>query len=434
MIGSIVAAPTPLTELRATALVERDDSRRLLSAAGWRGAFESRGDTRALMLTSRWMSATAPLVVRTSMTGSTRSNEWAFGVLARDRDESSVGTRIEAEWQGASSLMLRGGVEQGAHRRLDRGSVPTTESVAAGAPVRVLDDARSSASQLGAYSEPELSAGPLSLTGGLRVDRLPGESDLTLDPRLALATRAGEWTVRLSAGLFHQGRWRGEAAIPDAGTPSGIPREARHVVLGVERSGSTGLLRAEVFSKQYGDYRAFGAGPAIRSAASQGVEIIAQRVTGPVTGFVGWSALDATSLLESGERVSGAFDITHSATASITASLFRDWSVGTTARYGTGAPRTPIVGAEENAQGQAVAVYGALMSERLPAYARLDGRVMRYVRLPAVLMTTFVEVLNVTNRANVATFTYDPAYTTREAVHTFFAKRTLVLGGELMFR
>jgi hypothetical protein len=40
----------------------------------------------------------------------------------------------------------------------------------------------------------------------------------------------------------------------------------------------------------------------------------------------------------------------------------------------------------------------------------------------------------VTNRSNVATFTYDPTYTSREPVHTFFARRTVVLGGEIMFR
>jgi hypothetical protein len=74
------------------------------------------------------------------------------------------------------------------------------------------------------------------------------------------------------------------------------------------------------------------------------------------------------------------------------------------------------------------------MSERLPAYTRLDARVMRHIRMPGALLTTFVEVLNATNRANVATFTYDPTYTSREAVHTFFAKRTLVVGGEFMFQ
>ena len=434
MIGSVIAAPNAFTEFRATALVERDDSRRNLSAAGWRGAFESRGDTRALMLTSRWLSATTPLVVRGSVTGSTRSNEWAFGVLSRDRDESSVGTRVDAEWQATPSLMVRAGAEQGAHRRIESGTVPTTHSVAIGAPVRELDDARSSASQAGAYSEAELVSGPLSLTGGVRVDRLPGESELTIDPRLALATRAGLWTVRLSGGVFHQGRWRGNAAIPDAGTPSGLPREAQHLVLGVEREGTTGLLRAEIFTKRYRDYRAFGAGPAIQSAETRGLELIAQRLTGKVTGFIGYSLLDATAELEGGGRTRGAFDITHSATASVTASLLRDWSVGTTARYGTGAPRTPIVGSQQNSDGQTLPLYGALMSDRLPAYTRLDGRVMRYIRMPAALLTTYVEVLNLTNRANVATFTYDPTYTSREAVHTFFARRTLVIGGELMFR
>ena len=257
---------------------------------------------------------------------------------------------------------------------------------------------------------------------------------MTFDPRLALATRAGAWTVRMSGGVFHQGRWRGDAAIPDAGTPSGLPGEARHIVLGVERESNNGLLRAEIFDKRYSDYRVFGAGPAIVSGSTRGVDLIAQRLTGPVTGFVGYSLLDATTELEHGGRVRGAFDITHSATAAIIASLHRDWSVGTSARYGTGAPRTPIIGSQKYGDGQTAPVYGVLMSDRLPAYARLDGRVMRYVRLPSVLLTTYVEVLNVTDRANVATFTYDPSYTSREAVHTFFSRRTLVIGGELMFR
>jgi len=74
------------------------------------------------------------------------------------------------------------------------------------------------------------------------------------------------------------------------------------------------------------------------------------------------------------------------------------------------------------------------MSERLPAYARVDARLMRYIRMPGYLLTTFVEVINATNRPNVSTFTYDPTYTSREAVHTFFAQRTIVFGGEFMFR
>ncbi len=59
---------------------------------------------------------------------------------------------------------------------------------------------------------------------------------------------------------------------------------------------------------------------------------------------------------------------------------------------------------------------------------------MRYVRLPNVLLTTYAEILNLANRGNITMWTYDPTYTSREPVHTFFAKRTVVIGGELMFR
>jgi hypothetical protein len=152
------------------------------------------------------------------------------------------------------------------------------------------------------------------------------------------------------------------------------------------------------------------------------------------TGFVGYSLLDAESKLKNREIVRGAFDVTHSATSSITAAINPDWSVGTTARYGSGAPRTPIIGGTKMTDGRFEPRYGNLMSERLPSYTRLDARVMRYIRTPSALVTTFAEVLNVTNRGNVTAFTYDPTYTSRQAVHTFFAKRTIVVGAELMFR
>jgi vitamin B12 transporter len=434
MIGSFVVAPSPFSEIRATGIVERDEAHRYLTAAGWRGTFDSNGDTRAVGLASRWMSSRAPVVVRANVTGTSRTSDWAFGVLAREREEKSAGARIDAEWQTTEGLMLRGGAEQGTHLRTDRGAVPTTNSVASGSPVRVLDDARSGANQLGAYTEAELTVGTMSLTTGLRADRLPGEQDVSLDPRVAVAIRNGSWVTRLSGGVFHQGRWRGDAAIPDAGTPSGLARTATHLVLGVERESNSGLVRAEAFAKSYGDYRAFGAGPSIRSTIARGVDMIAQRVAGPVTGWLGYSFLDATSTLAGGQHVRGTFDVTHSATGSVTATVAEDWTVGTTLRYGTGAPRTPILGGSVMPDGRTQPVYGRLMSERVPHYARLDARLMRYITVPGALVTSYLEVINATNRANVATFTYDPSYTSREPVHTFFAKRTLVMGAEVMFR
>jgi hypothetical protein len=273
-----------------------------------------------------------------------------------------------------------------------------------------------------------------TITAGVRADRLPGERDVTFDPRLAVAARLGDWTTRLSGGVFHQGRWRGDIAIPDAGTPSGLPGTARHAVLGTERQSAHFLIRVEGFLKRYDDYRAFGAGPAIVGATVRGIDMIAQRTSGPVTGWLGYSLLDARSDLASGARARGAWDVTHSATASATAAVGRDWSFGSTARYGSGAPRTPILGGSLLPDGRVEPLFGPPMSDRLPAYARLDARLMRYVRLRGTLVTAFAEVLNVTSRANVSSFTYDPTYTSREPLHSFFAKRTLVVGAEAAFR
>ena len=433
MIGSFIVAPTPFTEYRATAIVERDDSRRYVSAAGWRGTFDSRGDTRAVMLSSRWVSTSAPLIVRGTLSGNSRSNDWSFGVLARERDESAAGARVDAEWQPRTALMVRAGVEQGTQRRIEAGQLPASASVAIGSPVRLIDR-RSAANQVGGYTEAEYSSGAVSVIAGVRADRLPGEQLVTVDPRLALSIRHNEqWTSRLSGGVFHQGRWRGDAAIPDAGTPSWLPLTARHLVIGIERESTSGFLRAESYIKSYDDYRSFGAGPAIQESQVRGIDMIAQRTSGQLTGWAGYSLLGATSTLATGQQVRSSFDITHSATAALTANI-GDWSVGSTLRYGTGAPRTPILGGQSASDGSIEPFYGALMSERLPAYSRVDARVMRYLRFPGVLVTSFLEVLNATGRPNVSTFTYDPTYSSRESVRTFFSRRTLVMGAELMFR
>ena len=60
-----------------------------------------------------------------------------------------------------------------------------------------------------------------AVIAGVRADRLPGEDAWSADPRLALAYRAGDWTLRLGGGVFHQGRWRTKYRVPDAGAPAG---------------------------------------------------------------------------------------------------------------------------------------------------------------------------------------------------------------------
>ncbi|MEW5916332.1 MAG: hypothetical protein AB1762_08000, partial [Gemmatimonadota bacterium] len=319
--------------------------------------------------------------------------------------------------------------------RDETGTVPTSPSVAFGAPTRALGAGAESATHVGAYSEAEMNLGGLAVTLGARADRLPGEDAVNADPRAALSYTRGVWTTRLSAGVFHQGRWRAEAAIPNGGDPDGVPTRAQHLVAGLERNGLTSTLRVETYAKNYGAYHHSGTGPQVHSGRARGIDVLAQRNdVNRLSGWVAYSFVDASLLLADGSRVSSAFDVTHSATGSMTARLTNDWSLGYTLRYGTGAPMTPITGTATNSQGVTLPVYGAALSERMPEYVRMDARVMRYIRMPQFLLTTFVEMINLTDRANVSMMTYDATYNRRQPIQTFFATRTFVVGGELQFR
>ncbi len=435
MVASIIANSSATSEVRATALVEADDSRRILSAAGWRGPFHSAGSTRAAVVSSRWLMPSAPVLLRGVVAASDRSNDMSFGVLSRQRDEHSVISRLDVDWQAAASLTVRGGVEHGVFDRRDRGTLPTSPSVGVGAPTRSLGADVATAAHVAGYTEAELSRGGFTMTLGARSDRLPGENAVTTDPRTALSYRRGVWTTRLSAGVFHQGRWRPEAAIPNAGVPDGIATRARHLVAGLERNSLTATLRLEAFTKRYGDYHHLGSGPEVRAGSARGVDLLAQRNdVGRLSGWIAYSLIDASLTLADGSRTRSPFDVTHTATGSATARVTSDWSLGYSVRYGTGAPMTPIVGSTVDAQRATVPVYGATMSERMPAYVRMDARVMRFIRAPQFLLTTFVELLNLGDRANVSAVTYDAEYRRREPIHPFFATRTLVVGGEVQFR
>jgi hypothetical protein len=434
LVASVIANPSATSEFRATVVAEQDDARRIVSAAGWDGPFHSAGAARAALVSSRWMPGDGAVVIRSSITGSTRTSAWDFGALSRDREERGIIARTDVEWALGLATTLRGGIEHGRFARLEDGTLPTTGAVAPGSPTRALDEVEARTTHLGGYAEAELASERTSLLVGMRADRLPGETGASLDPRVSLSTRRGAWTARIGGGLFHQGRWQSAPAIPDAATPAGAPRQARHIVAGLERDGAT-TLRAEIFDKQYDDYAPLGAGPQIRSARARGMDVIVHRALGShVTGWVGYSLLDADVRLADGRAARSPYDVTHTATATATATLDRNWSIGATGRYGTGAPITPVIGATRSSDGQYTPIYGDVTSERLPAYARIDARVMRFIQAPGFLLTSFVEVINLTGRANTASVTYDASYTTRRSMHSFFASRTIVAGAEIQLR
>jgi vitamin B12 transporter len=354
-------------------------------------------------------------------------------VLDRDRDDRSLGARFDGELDGGR-LHFRGGLEGALLRSVVDGIVPTAGALAPGSPTMELERDRAEAEHLGGYVEVEARASRrLALIGGLRADRLPGEDGWSADPRVAAAYRLDDWTVRVGAGVFGQGRWRIRSDVPDGGRPSGVPLRARHLVAGVQRDGAV-AFRAEAYLKDYDDYVGADDGPALVDGRAAGVDVLVRWAgTDRVTGWLTYSLLDGQVELEDGTRIPSAYDVTHTATAVTRIALADGWEVGFTGRYSTGRPFTPITGADPDANGAVVPLFGSVHSERLPEYFRLDGRLTRIVPLRRGALVTYLEALNLLDRRNVMAYTYDDDYRNRRPIGSFFAERTLVLGFEAQF-
>ncbi|HEX2090866.1 MAG TPA: TonB-dependent receptor plug domain-containing protein [Longimicrobiaceae bacterium] len=429
--------PREGTAVRAVALVDGDASAREVEAFGFRGPFRSHGENRLLGLSARAVSVDGRAGIRANLSLAERGSGFRFGVLDRERSDRGARLRLEGDLAWGVGGRVRAGVEGALLDAAQRGTVPTTDRLAPGSPSRALDGETETATHLGGYLEAERAFGSgVALVAGVRADRLPGEDAWTVDPRASLALSTGEWTLRLGGGEFHQGRWRTRYQVPDAGAPSGTPRRARHLVAGAERRGEPSL-RVESYLKRYGSYVAAGDGPRITAGEAAGVDAMLRWTRqARLNGWITYSYLHGRVELEDGIEVPSAVDVTHTLTGVAKLSVGRRWEVGSTLRYGTGRPFTPVVGAgtDEGAPALFRPVYGPTHGERLPAYARLDGRITRFVTRGSTSGVVYLEMLNLLDRDNVAAYTYDAAYRERRAVSSFFSDRTLVLGMGLTFR
>jgi vitamin B12 transporter len=425
-IGAVTFEPLPGVELRATALAVGDRFGRAVEINGHHGEFASASTMQHVALSGRALQPDGQRGVSASITASRRAGGMSFGVLDRDREDRAVGGRVDGDAVISRGVRTRAGVELLHYDAISSGTVPTTSDLAAGSPMLVLPRTTESAWHAGGYVEAEHVPLPgLAVVAGVRTDALPGESGVALDPRLAAAYSRGDWTVRLGGGVFHQGSWRARYRLPDPGQPSGTPRRAEHLVAGVERGGTLSM-RVEAYLKKYDDYAPAGAGPAIVAGTNSGLDAIARWSprSGP-SGWLSYSLLRGVVELETGAEVPSALDVTHSLTSVARMPIGSDWELGATARYATGKPFTPRLPGSEGG-------YGAVHSERIPDYQRLDARVTRYVfgqdRRMAVI---YLEMLNLLDRRNVMSYTYSADGARRVPVNTVFARRTFVLGAEV---
>jgi vitamin B12 transporter len=417
-MGALAWEPRSGTLLKATAMVDGDRSAREVDAYGYRGAFKTRGENRLLGLSGRMIGSGGRASLQGSLSASSRTSAFAFGVLDRERTDRGLTGRLDGDLELAPGRRLRGGIEAAELNARYGGTLPLTDQLAPSSAAEWREE-RETTSHLGGYVEAEIAPLPrLALVAGLRADRLPGEAEWTVDPRLAVGFRAADaWTLRLGGGVFHQGRWRTRYTLPNALSPSGIPRRATHLVAGAERQGEP-ALKVEAYMKDYDEYVLAGDGPPIASGRAAGADAIVRWSRQErLNGWLTYSLLRGRLELEDGREVPSAIDVTHTLTAVGTLRLPSGWQLGSTGRFATGRPFTRP-GGEAHA-------------ERLPDYARLDARLTRFWPVRTGTLVTYLELLNALDRTNVTAYTFDTSGE-QQAIPAFF-RRTAVLGFSYSF-
>jgi hypothetical protein len=309
----------------------------------------------------------------------------------------------------------------------------------------------------------ELLLGPLKISPGVRLDafliegsRLVPRVGATtpigstrlgwaLDPRLALAWRVRPaLTLQASAGLYHQPP-SPEDLSAVFGNPALGPTRAVHVSAGaaVRVGVGGGLLVEGVGFYRHLDQqvvRSAVATPPLAGALSQdgtgrsyGLQILVRAE--PWRGLSGWLAYTvgrSERRDHAGEALRLAdYDQTHLLTL-VASYRRRGWGAGVRLRHATGLPRTPVVDAFFDVQGdQFQPLFGARNASRLPDFVQLDLRVDRSFTFGRLMLEVYLDVQNVTYRRNAEEIVYGRDY--RRAGYITGLPTLAVAGARMVF-
>jgi hypothetical protein len=260
-----------------------------------------------------------------------------------------------------------------------------------------------------------------TLTPGVRFSRDGWLKKSYAEPRLQLSHDWSERTTVSAAVGEHSQAPEVSQTLRELGNPGLGRLRSTHATLGVAQRLDQGWSwRGDVYAKRFKDlvtsdptrnYRNAGSGTA------EGLELLVKR-DAVGTGFSGFTALTLSRAQRRNETTGQRFPFEYDQPVVVTTALaFKQnerWSYGLRFSYRSGAPETPIVGTRLSSDGRTLPVYGAINSTRLAPYYRLDARVdWQY----SPTLKAYFEVINVTNRKNVAGFDYSLDYSTRKPIY-----------------
>jgi TonB dependent receptor len=241
------------------------------------------------------------------------------------------------------------------------------------------------------------------------------------DPRGSVRVRVTDsLDVRADAGLYHQARDPADTSAVFGNPTLGI-EQAWHATTGAQYRLSPFAIEVAGYARWLDDLvaRDLAVTPPLAGALTQdGIgHVYGIQLT---TRLVGWHNLSGwlSYNLSDSRRKDAAdqawryFDYDQTNGLIFVAGWEHGpWTVGTRVRYATGDPRTPVVGAFfDSTTGRYQPILGAQNSIRLPAFFAADLRGERRFPLGGIHAAVYIEVQNLTDRANAEEIIYNADY------------------------
>ncbi len=257
----------------------------------------------------------------------------------------------------------------------------------------------------------------IRFTGGLRLDELARNHELSIEPRGKLEVKlTPEVTARLTAGAFRRPpEFQSEALYDKLGSERSTqsilglayePREGERLQVSGYYTDRSHLIVTE----PDGSLANNGRGRTV------GAELLGTYRGGPWFGWLSYSYSHSTRVDHPGdaERLF-TYDQPHSLNAALSWKRGR-WQLGGRFQLYSGLPYTPVKGSVfDSDRNLYIPVYDAPNSARAPLHHQLDLRLDYSWHLGAAQMTYFIDVQNVYLNDSVVTYFYGYDYSQQTA-------------------
>ena len=386
----------------------------------------SRGDATAVLLTAGWRATRGSSLTtahRVSASRSSFDNERRDGEPLGSGSGQAVAYRGSVTWMARPSTMLQTGL----YLQRDYADYATTRYIEQWSPAAVVArPQRVNGSRLLSSVDVRITEhvpGGIVLDGGALISDATDSAAVRPSPWGAISVPLGErWSVRSAAGTYRQHPGL-DHTVGTFAVPSVRAERAHHLEAAVAyrwnagfRLQLTGFARRErdMLRLTDNDYRLEDGRlmtPSLTPSwentldgTASGFEVLAERQA--ANGLSGWAAYTFARTQyadrQTGERYAADFDQRHTVTVYGQYRLTPATSTSAKLRLGSNVPIPGYLDEQRTAGNDALFVGDQRNTVRLPAYARLDLRANHAFNFETRRLTLFVELVNVTGRANFA--------------------------------